>query len=233
MLRNLFAVLFFSTIVAGHGQAFANEDLSDNELFVEVQVTAYAAKHSGDNLLGKNLYVEKPINEDGLSVFGVVYHDEEFHEAQVGLAKKITDELQVGLGVGAAVYDGKTHGVVRSVGVLRQGHDSCPRHGRSLLEWLQAVRKSLGAKGHHRNGVCWRLLREQYRCRATRRGESVRQRKDVGGRSRSRQRGRKDVNRYFYHVLRCQRAHHRCALFSILQSHHPPCAQTSFRFYLL
>ncbi len=110
MLRKLFAILFFSTIVAG--QVSANDDQTDNELFVEVQVTAYAAKHSGDNLLGKNLYVEKSVNKDGLSVFGVVYHDEEFHEAQVGLAKKITDELQVGLGVGAAVYDGKTHGVV-------------------------------------------------------------------------------------------------------------------------
>jgi hypothetical protein len=84
---------------------------ADSDLFAELQVTSYVSR-SDSGYTGKQLYVEKDLGESDTAVFGMVYHDEAFKEVQIGLAKHLTEGVQVGIGVGEARYDEESHHVI-------------------------------------------------------------------------------------------------------------------------
>lgn len=61
------------------------------------------------SLFGKIFYLEYKVGTVAVTAGG--YHDQGFKAAYVGLAKQVADELQLGLSIGKAKYDGEHHTV--------------------------------------------------------------------------------------------------------------------------
>lgn len=59
-------------------------------------------------MLTTQLYAEHPLPVRDVAAFLVVHHDQDFDAAYVGLARKFGD-LQLGIGLGSAWYDGIRH----------------------------------------------------------------------------------------------------------------------------
>jgi hypothetical protein len=82
------------------------------ELTGELQVITYRS-HGESLYTGKQLFLEKGFSgKSDMSVFAMVYHDESFKEAQLGLAKWLTNELQLGVGLGKARTGGSNISVI-------------------------------------------------------------------------------------------------------------------------
>ncbi len=82
-----------------------------DDLFAELQVSTYIGR-SDSGYTGMQLYAEKSLGETNTSVFGMFYHDEAFKEAQVGLAQRFTEDLQIGVGFGKARYEDESRWVI-------------------------------------------------------------------------------------------------------------------------
>lgn len=96
--------LFTALCVMFSSPAIADEE--ESPFFAEGQVWYYAGGESP--LLAKQMYLEHKLPWENFSVWGALYHDKEFKSGYVGIARKFGD-LQIGLGVGPARYDDRTH----------------------------------------------------------------------------------------------------------------------------
>lgn len=78
-------------------------------VFLQVETVSHLSRNKSEqrNLLGKIGYLEKEVNDDGLSVWVQGYHDAAFQAVYLGLAQKFGN-LQVALGTGKAYYDGRS-----------------------------------------------------------------------------------------------------------------------------
>jgi hypothetical protein len=81
---------------------------TETDAIFELQITGYAGHGAGKSLLGTQLYAEKPLPIQDVSAFLVAYHDQDFHSVYAGIARKFGD-LQLGIGIGNAWYDGIRH----------------------------------------------------------------------------------------------------------------------------
>lgn len=81
---------------------------TENDVLFELAVTGYAGHGAGSSLLATQLYAEKALPVQDVSVFLVVHHDKEFRSVYAGLARKFGD-LQLGFGFGNAWYDQLRH----------------------------------------------------------------------------------------------------------------------------
>lgn len=104
LFRQIF--VWFTVFFTFVSPAFAEEDV-----YMEAGVTYYSSHLHDTAFLAKQLYVEKEAG-GGWVVFGMVYHDEYFKEAQIGIAKYLSDDLEVGVGVGRARSDDVSYLVV-------------------------------------------------------------------------------------------------------------------------
>lgn len=78
----------------------------------EIQAVAVPSKdrEAQRSLTEISVYLEYEL-ANGISAFGVGYHDQEFRSATIGLARKLGD-WQLGLGLGQATFDEMNHLVV-------------------------------------------------------------------------------------------------------------------------
>lgn len=91
---------------------FSKEEKEEktDELYAQLLFMYHASGSEGKrSLFGQQLYLEKGIpGTDDFSVWGVVFHDQEFRSAYAGIAKKIGN-WSVAFGAGSAWYDGVRH----------------------------------------------------------------------------------------------------------------------------
>lgn len=106
----MFAISVTSPVCAD--EAVAPEAEAGHGLSGELRLVSMQSrdKRVQQSLFTKELYVEAALAE-GVSAFGIVYHDREFESASLGLARQLGD-FQIGVGVGKARYDGTSHLVV-------------------------------------------------------------------------------------------------------------------------
>lgn len=82
-------------------------------VYLQVEAVSHLSRNKSEqsNLLGKIVYLEKEVNDDGLSVWAQAYSDAAFDSVYLGLAQKLSN-FQVALGVGKARYDGSSRSLV-------------------------------------------------------------------------------------------------------------------------
>lgn len=91
---------------------YASDNPDDSKgVYAEVLVATRAGRKSADGYTSGTLYVEIPLSESDVSLWGTAYYDPSFRGVYTGLAKKF-DNLQVALGVGSAWYDGARYNVI-------------------------------------------------------------------------------------------------------------------------
>ena len=108
MLKRCFNCLLLTGTFCCSAAAWAD---AGNEALFEVQFTGYARGNQGSSLLATQIYAEQPLPVGDVAAFLVVHHDRDFDAAYVGLARKFGD-LQLGIGLGNAWYEGIRHPTV-------------------------------------------------------------------------------------------------------------------------
>lgn len=85
---------------------------TDHGVSGEIRLVSMQSRDKGvrADVFSRELYLEMAL-ADGLSAFGIAYHDKAFESASLGIAGQLGD-LQAGIGAGKARYDGGLHLVV-------------------------------------------------------------------------------------------------------------------------
>jgi hypothetical protein len=115
-MKKILAVLVASVaMVSGValGQPAVTEPAEESSFYgqLDLQYQATRNEEEGESVFGKVLYLEYDLNGE-FSVFLSGYHDPGYWEVIPGLAKQVTEELMLGIGVGRARYDGRNWTVV-------------------------------------------------------------------------------------------------------------------------
>jgi hypothetical protein len=78
-------------------------------LYGEIRIVSMRSRNREvqRDLFSKQFYLEKEFSND-FSLWGMLYHDEEFRSGYLGLAKKLGG-FQIGIGMGPAQFDGFKH----------------------------------------------------------------------------------------------------------------------------
>ncbi|HEU4677370.1 MAG TPA: hypothetical protein VFS75_01475 [Candidatus Paceibacterota bacterium] len=109
ILRMSAAFMVLFGIMATASAQWAVTDPSEPSYSAELQLQYQATRNASEqrSLFAKSLYVEKSLG-GSVSVTFIGYHDEEFWSMYPGLAWS-HGNVEVGLGVGSAHYDGRSH----------------------------------------------------------------------------------------------------------------------------